>query len=480
MRGMALYIGLIFILIQLILAESMILLENRYPEKTRRWLTVLGALPVAGFLLYLIMGFSARRGRLFPDKHLQGARLRQAADRQKRKLSMNKTMPDEEQYAPKRLTRLILTNASAPLTANNQITVLTNGQNKFRVLKQELEQAVQHIHLEYYIYRNDVIGREIQDILIRKRRQGVEVRFLVDGAGSKGLPQSFYQDMEQAGIETDVFFPVRFPYLGSRLNYRNHRKIVIIDGKTAFTGGMNVGDEYVNRDRSLGLWRDTHLMIKGEAVAMLQTAFLNDWSFCTNRKVQGAQYYPQPEPVGHHLTQIIAGGPDAYWDSVKQALFKGMTGAHQRIHITTPYLIPDESMVTLLQTMALSGVEVKLLVQGIPDHRFVQLASQSYFQELLEAGVQIYTYQKGILHAKIVTVDEDIAFVGTANFDIRSFKLDLEVTAAIYNRGIVQRLEQDFTHDLHESERVKLAQFKERGLAQRMMEAHARLMAPLL
>ena len=471
---------LILFSLQLIIAESLILLENRYPEKTRQWLTVLGALPVAGFILYLLLGLQARRGRLFPHKHAQGKKLKQIAGKQKSKLQTQHVMLGENQDYQKKLTRLILTNTSSPLTINNETTVLTNGREKFRVLREELEGASHHIHAEYYIFRDDKIGREIQDLLSRKSREGVQVRLLVDGAGSKGLPAVFFKTLKEKGIEAGVFFPVRFPYLGSRLNYRNHRKIVVVDGKTGFLGGMNVGDEYLSRDPRHGFWRDTHLRIKGEAVHVLQTTFLNDWVFSTKRNVGGEEFYPAPGPSGNQLTQIIASGPDSKWYAVKQVLFAALAGATKTIHITTPYLVPDESMLTMLQTTALSGLEVKVLVQGVPDHRLVYWASRSYFQELLEAGVEIYQYQKGILHAKIATVDGSTAFVGSANFDIRSFELDLEVTAAIYDRELVNKLEKDFEQDLSESEQVKLDEFRERGLRARLLEAHARLVAPLL
>ena len=215
---------LILFSLQLIIAESLILLENRYPEKTRQWLTVLGALPVAGFILYLLLGLQARRGRLFPHKHAQGKKLKQIADKQKSKLQTQHVMLGENQDYQKKLTRLILTNASSPLTINNETTVLTNGREKFRVLREELEGASHHIHAEYYIFRDDKIGREIQDLLSRKSREGVQVRLLVDGVGSKGLPTSFLKSLKEEGIEVGVFFPIRFPYIGSRLNYRNHRK----------------------------------------------------------------------------------------------------------------------------------------------------------------------------------------------------------------------------------------------------------------
>lgn len=471
---------LILFSLQLIIAESLILLENRYPEKTRQWLTVLGALPVAGFILYLLMGLQARRGRLFPHKHAQGKKIKQIADKQKSKLQTQHVMLGENQDYQKKLTRLILANASSHLTINNETILLTNGREKFRALREELEGASHHIHAEYYIFRDDKIGREIQDLLSRKSREGVQVRLLLDGVGSKGLPTSFLKSLKEEGIEVGVFFPIRFPYIGSRVNYRNHRKIVVIDGKTGFLGGMNVGDEYLSRDPRYGFWRDTHLRIKGEAVHVLQTTFLNDWIFCTKREVGGEEYYPTPGPSGNQLTQIIASGPDSKWYAFKQVLFAALAGATKKIYITTPYLVPDESMLTMLQTAALSGLEVKVLVQGVPDHRIVYWASRSYFQELLEAGVEIYQYQKGILHAKIVTVDGFMAFVGSANFDIRSFELDLEVTAAIYDSKLVNKLEREFENDLSESEQVELDEFRERGLRTRLLEAHARLVAPLL
>lgn len=380
----------------------------------------------------------------------------------------------------KRLIRLTLQSGRAPLSQNNTIHVLTNGEEKFTALIEDLGNAQYYIHLEYYIFRADEIGTQLQNLLIHKVQTGVKVRVILDALGSYTLPASFIEKMRSAGIEVNMFFPLKFPRVLSTINYRNHRKCVVIDGRIGYLGGLNVGDEYLSRDPKLGFWRDTHLRLEGECVQTMQATFLNDWYFLTQQELADRRYYPQPQVAGNALTQILAGGPDSKQEPMKELFFTILTTAQKEILLTTPYFIPDESMLMALKSAALSGLKVKILVQGKPDHQLPYLASASYFEELLKVGVQIYRYQKGILHSKVLIIDQQMSIVGSANFDIRSFQLDFELSALIYSSEIAERLYVDFQHDLEESILLNYEEFSQRKLWQKIKEANASLLAPLL
>lgn len=462
------------------MAELVILLESRNPEKTASWLAIFAILPFLGGILYSLFGCSPRKAKLFRLKHLPDSHLSQLSNHQKEVFSSEDIFFQEKSSSSKRLARLLLQSSFAPLSRNNRITVLTNGEEKFRALFRDLELAKDHIHIEYYIFRADAIGKEMQTLLIHKSRSGVKVRMIFDGLGSRHLPKSFLQALTDAGVEIGWFFPLRFPQLIGTLNYRNHRKLVIIDGKTGYLGGINVGDEYLSRDPKFGFWRDTHLRLEGESVKTMQVTFLDDWYFITQKEISDESYYPHLEPIGETLLQVIAGGPDSKQESMKELFFTILATAQKEILLTSPYFIPDESMIMALKSAALSGLKVKVLVQGKPDHKIPYFASSSYFEDLLNAGVEIFRYQKGILHSKVLTVDEQICIVGSANFDIRSFQLDFELSALIYSSELAERLNRDFNQDLKDSIQVNREEQVNRPLGQKMKEANARLFSPLL
>ena len=254
---------------------------------------------------------------------------------------------------------------------------------------------------------------------------------------------------------------------------------MVVDGKVGFIGGMNIGDEYLSRDKELGFWRDTHLQVEGESVHLMQMAFLNDWYYITLEPITDPKYYPTVPTIGHQLTQIVASGPDSDWESIRQVFFTALATAEKKIYIETPYFVPDESIILALKTAALSGLDVRLIVQGVPEYRVTYWASRSFFDELLKAGVKIYKYRKGILHAKVMLVDDVVGVVGSANFDIRSFQLNFEISALIYNRDVVARLEEDFWCDLADSVQVIREQFEHRPLSERLKESGARLLSSL-
>lgn len=465
----------------LLIAQLVVILESRNPEKTASWLAIFAIWPFLGWILYIILGCSPLKARLFRLKHLPNSRLDLLSNRQKEEVSTeNIFFQNGSSSVSKRLVRLLLQSGFAPISRNNQITVLTNGKEKFDALLWDLESAQDHIHIEYYIFRADHIGKEIQTLLIRKSRSGVKVRMIFDGLGSRHLPKSFLRDLSDAGIEIGWFFPLHFPQLIATLNYRNHRKLVVIDGKIGYLGGINVGDEYLSRDPKYGFWRDTHLRLEGESVHTMQETFLNDWYFITQKEITEVRYYPQSQSGGETLTQVIAGGPDSKPESMKELFFTIIATAQKEILLTTPYFIPDESMIMALKSAALSGITVKVLVQGKPDHKISYLASFSYYEDLLNAGVQIYQYQKGLLHSKVLTVDEKICIVGSANFDIRSFQLDFELSAMLYSSELAMRLNQDFRRDLTDCIQIDREEHANRPVWEKIKETNARLLSPLL
>lgn len=454
-----------------------LILERRDPARTLAWLLVLIFLPIVGFVLYLSLGRQFHKRRMTKKKRALNESI----------YPLN-TLAEHPSYLPditqakERLIQLISNNADFPITLHNQVTVLTDGSGIFSAFLDAIENAQEHIHLETYILRNDNIGEKFSRILCRKASEGVEVRIIYDGLGSRGLSKGYIEKMRSSGVEIEPFFPVKLPLFHSKINYRNHRKILVIDGKIGFVGGINIGDEYLGRDPQIGYWRDTHLQLQGNSVYFLQRIFLQDWYFVTGKALEKeyCDLFPVKEPPDNKLVQITASGPDAHWEVIMQVYYYAIATAQESVHLTSPYFVPNESLLTALKTAALSGVDVKLLLPARPDHQVVFWAAMSYMEELMEAGVEIYLYKKGFIHSKVITIDGVVATIGSANMDQRSFQLNFEVNALVYDREITARLEEDFSNDLQYSEKLDPEKFKERPLNQKILESGARLLSPLL
>lgn len=465
--------------INIIWIGFVIFLENENPSRTVAWLLVLVLLPVVGFFLYVLFGRSYRKKQKAKAKLLSDSdRMAKAAEIQSSLLDYME-LPNSENPANRKLMQLLLKNAKAPFSLSNEVVVLTNGLSKFNRLFSAIREAKDHIHLEYFIIKDDTIGNELKELLIQKAAEGVRVRLVYDDVGSVALSKRYISALRNAGVETYAFFKVPLPIFTRDLNYRNHRKIAIIDGTVGFVGGLNIGDEYIGSSDKFEFWRDTHLEIKGEAVYSLQTIFLNDWNYVSKQDVQGARFYPEIDVAKTSLVQIAASGPDSEWKCILQAFYKMISNATQKIWITTPYLVPEESIMMGLKTAALSGIDVKIIIPSQPDHFFVYWASQANIQKLLEAGVKIYRYKNGFIHSKIMIVDRLAATVGTANLDIRSMEINFEVNAFLYDPDVIVRLEEDFVQDLEESVMYELETFKRRKLHCRFLEAMGRLVSPL-
>ncbi len=457
-----------------------LLQENRDPEITVAWILVIVALPILGLSIYLNFGRNFRKVKIFSRKGLTDLeRMEQISLNQIKDLS---GITDESGPIPSQklhIIKLLLNNSKALLTSNNTVEILNNGKAKFDALIEDMLQAQHHIHLEYYVYEEDEIGKKIRDILVEKARQGLEIRLIIDAIGCWGLSKSFLKTLKKAGVKVGVFMPVRFPLVANKINYRNHRKIVVIDGKKAYVGGLNIADRYIHGTDKLGIWRDTHLKITGDAVQSLQTIFITDWYFITKDYLQGSGYFPKSQVQNTLWVQITVSGPDSDWSSIMQAYFTAITTAEHYIYISTPYFMPNESILTALKTAALSGVDVKLILPSKSDITTHLYGSMSYVEELLQAGVHVYLYEKGFNHGKVMMVDGLFTTVGTANMDSRSFDKNFEVNALIYDQETVKEMEESFLEDIKDSKEVVLSEFMKRSRSTRIKESLARVLGPI-
>lgn len=468
----------IFQTLTVITISLAIFMENRNPSSTLAWILVLALLPVVGLVLYFLLGQNYFKRRKFDRKAEQDQLSYERID------NSGSMLPrDLSQFTPaqQRMLQLSQRLARTPFSMASRTRVLTNGDETFSTLLRELKQAKHHIHMEYYIYRADAIGREIQKTLIDKAREGVEVRFMYDAVGSIGLSKSFINELRAAGVKVGVFGPMRFLALSSRVNYRNHRKIVVIDGTTGFIGGLNVGDEYLSRNKNYGFWRDTHMLVKGEAVRSLQIIFLQDWHYVYGERIMDQQYLsPNLVPGCGGAIQIIPSGPDNESQTLKNLFFAMITSAKKSVWLATPYFIPDDDILSALRVAAMSGIDVRILFPARPDKWLPFLASHSYFPALLEVGVKIYEYEKGFLHSKLLIIDGEVATVGTANMDMRSFHLNFEVNALLVQSDSVAKMVKDFERDLFSTKLIEKKSFMNKKIYVRFMESAARLMSPLL
>lgn len=468
--------------ILVIVVSILIFMERRNPYKTIAWLAVLNVFPLLGFVFYLLLGQNLRKRKMARTKYINEMKqLRHTIDRQIECIKYDEDFNKKPWMPKKQLINLLLRNANAPFTRHNRAQVLSDGQKAFESMFSELEKARDHIHLEYYIIRHDNTGQKLKDILIRKAKRGVKVRVIYDAVGSWRLSPEYIKEMQEAGVEIKPFFPVALPFINNKLNYRDHRKITVIDGKVGFLGGLNVGDEYLGYHPKLGKWRDTHLRLEGTSVHFLQVIFLLDWEFVSGQALTDQTgFFPETDIKDEKLIQIAASGPDSDWEAVRQSYFALINSAQKSIKITTPYLIPDEGILLALKTAALSGIDIKIILPGIPDKKIVYWASQSYFEELIEAGIEIYLYQPGFIHAKIISVDGEVASIGSANLDMRSFQLNFEVNAMLYDKELVEKIDADFLTDLSKSIIVDLDEFARRPLISKMRHSAARLLSPIL
>lgn len=476
------------------LISMTIILENRDPSKTMTWLLIFILLPGVGLIIYAIFGRNLRKRKMLKTQKLainikeenlfeNLKEIEELVKLEKESINQNRILCDsEENYARKKVISLLLNTGMFPFTTNNKVEVYKDGNEKFDKLISDIKEAKDHIHLEYFIIKESNIGRNIRDELIKKAKEGVDVRIIYDDVGCWRcwFHRKFFNEMRDSGIKIEPFIPDKFPILGGKLNYRNHRKIAVIDGVIGYTGGINIGDEYIGKNKKFGYWRDTHIRIEGTSTHMLQMIFLIDWYYTNKEILLDKKYFPKVDYCGDSMIQVVASGPDSDWEAIHYAYFSAISQAKKNIYIETPYFIPDESILRALKSAALSGVDVRIIFPKIADHKIVNTASYSYFGDILRSGGKVYLYTKGFIHSKVVIIDDKIFSTGSANMDLRSFMLNFEINAFIYDKDVIKIVTEDFFEDIKNSEELKRDDYDGRNLAKKVRESVARLFSPIL
>jgi len=449
-----------------------VVLDNLDPVKTISWLLVLIFLPYVGLILYIFFGQRYRKKKIISKKSI-------------RKIENNPAYLYEEldpkHYPPAcvSIIAMLRKNNLHPVFSGNSLHLYTSGRELFDAMFEDIRKARKYIHLDFYIIESDKIGYELQQLLIQKAREGVEVRLIYDDIGSWKTKNSYFREMKDSGVQVYPFLKVLLPYLSPKFNYRNHRKLVVIDGEIGYTGGHNIADRYIT-GANFGSWRDSHVRIEGKGVYGLQTAFLIDWYFVSRDLLTSKFYFPDIKDKGSCLVQIATSGPDTDWENIMQALFSIVSKARNYVYLQTPYFLPNESLLTALQTAALSGVDVRLMVPERTDTPIAVKAMNSHFAEVMDAGVKVYSYRKGFLHAKTAVADDILSTVGSANLDYRSFELDFEVNAFIYDAKFAIQMKETFLKDQEDCVLINPEEWGNRPRLVRWTESVCRLFDPLM
>lgn len=452
-----------------------VLMDNKQPEKTMAWILVLCFMPIVGIIFYLFFGQNTRKEKVISERSMDLLMKR----------SMLEFAEQENLHIPRRNRPLmkLFTNQNWALPfKDNEVSIFTDGYGFVSTLLYNIGQAQDHIHLDTYIIEDDPLGNLVADALIDKARQGVEVRLLYDDVGCWRVKDRFFNRMKAAGIQVYAFMPVRFPAFTGKVNYRNHRKLCVIDGKVGFIGGMNIALRYV-KGTARQTWRDTHLCIRGGAVYAIQRAFLVDWYFVSRTLVTDRRYYPPVDKTINNncLTQIVTSSPVSPWPDIMQGYVRVLLQAHRYVYLESPYFLPTEPVLFAMRTAALSGVDVRLIVPRHGDAKLVEWASRSYLMEVIEAGVKVYLYEPGFNHSKILVSDDNLSSCGSTNIDFRSFENNFEANAFFFNEGMALRLKKVFLTDQAQSTLVDdVSYFIKRPFLQRLLESLVRLLSPLL
>ncbi len=460
-----------------------IVYQDKSSARTSAWLFTVIVVPVFGIVWYLAFGRNRRKKAIYSRKMLRDAANFSALEKKlkcRRIESLAERQPTLSRF--EQIAKMLLLDGFSPLTTHNRVDLLVNGEAKFPALMRDIEAAKHHVHIEYYIFRDDETGRALVQLLQRKAREGLKVRLIYDDLGSHWISRKRVSEMRRHGVDVQPFYAISLFDFFQRLSYRNHRKIVVIDGHIGYLGGINVGNEYDNRAQQSLYWRDTHVRLQGECVAQLQKVFFNDWNFCAEDDLAAdATYFPESRERAHgQLVQVAVSGPDSKHPTLLHAYLQAVHAARLEILITTPYFLPPKSLKRALTVAALSGVRVILLVPEKSDSRLVNTSAKSHYGEFLEAGVEIYRYRKGFIHAKTMVVDGALSIVGSANLDERSFDLNFEVNALIYARDTAKTLRQQFAADLADAQRIDPEAWKQRPFAVQLIERLARLVSPIL
>lgn len=479
------WILLTIIIVNTVIALFTVFREKRDIAATWAWLLVLVFLPVVGFIIYAFLG------RKLPDRKMDRIKtetqleLSEALEAQKKRFQRMKRPDEDTKRIYRRTIMLFQSIDNSFVTQHNHVDVFHDGHKLFKKMLEDIAEAKQSIHIEFYTIYNDEIGNQLRTLLEQKAAEGVEVRVLYDSWGSMGVKPSFYDHLRENGGQAEPFLMTRNNLFDFRLNYRDHRKIVVLDGKIGYVGGFNVGDQYLGRLPKFGPWRDTHLRIIGGGVYGLQRRFIGDWNASVSRSSEKLNHYRQYFPeiqVQHGSTalQVVSSGPESELEKIKLGYLRLINTAQDHIWIQTPYLIPDDSVLDALRVAAHSGIDVRIMIPCKPDHPFVYRATQYYAHVLANEGVTIYTYQRGFLHAKTMMIDGKMSSVGSANLDFRSFKLNFEINAFIYDSDTTDQLEQIFVNDIRNSRVVTAAVFDQQSRWLHFKQRFSRLLSPIL
>lgn len=457
------------------------LLEFRRPQRAIAWIFITFCCPPLGLVFYYCLGRDYRQNRKLNKRCTTLNREIRTHVTGKIKVVKSVLESGNPHYENNNdLLNLFSKLSEGPITGHNKSRVLSSGREAYDAMLIAMEEAQEHIHMEFYIFRDDEIGEQFQDVMIRKARQGVKVRVLCDGLGSHKLSRRFINTLKKSGVEFFFFLPPLTSLLDRRFNYRNHRKILVVDGLVGFTGGMNIGDDYMGKDPKMGYWRDTHLRLEGDSVYYIQYVFLKDWRLASGEGMSHPRFFPKHSCVEKEAVQIVGSGPDGAIDASQEMYFAALCAAKHRIWITSPYFIPDSAICRALKSAVLRGVDVKIIIPAKPDNKLVYNASLSYLENLQDAGVKFYQYTKGFMHAKIMIVDDLLATVGSANLDMRSFYSNFELTAVLLHPEAVSLLATGFEKDLGQSDYIDPLQFRKRGSIVKLGEGLCKLLSPLL
>jgi len=452
-----------------------VLLDNRQPAKTMAWILVLAFMPFVGIIFYIFFGQNTRKERHISDRSMD----------QLTKRSMLEFVEQENLHLPannKPLMNLFTNQNWAFPFKDNRVDIFTDGYEFICSLLYNIGKAQHHIHLDTYIFEDDALGYLVADALIDKAEQGVEIRVIYDDVGCWKVKDAFFERMRDTGIDVHAFMPVRFPAFTSKVNYRNHRKLCVIDGKVGFIGGMNIAKRYV-KGTGKQPWRDTHLRIQGGGVYALQRAFLIDWYFVDRTLITNRVYYP---PVDIHinnscLVQVVTSSPIAPWPDIMQGYVRILLQAQKYVYMETPYFLPTEPVLFAMRTAALAGVDIRLMIPRKADAKLVEWASRSYVMEAIEAGVKVYLYMGGFNHSKLLVSDDNLCTVGSTNIDFRSFENNFEANAFFYDEEMAQRIKAIYLKDESQSILVDdVSYFVKRPFMKRLFESIVRLLSPLL
>ena len=468
------WVFLVIYVVIVIMVMVRVLMDNRQPAKTMAWMLVLTFIPMLGIILYFFFGQTTRKER----------KIWQYSMDQLTKHSMLEFVEQKRLHLPNEYRELInlFMNQNWVLPfKNNETEIYTSGYEFFPSLLMEIGKAEHHIHLDTFIIASDPLGQIVADALIDKARQGVEVRVIYDDVGSWKTKNRFFDRMRAEGIEVYAFMPVRFPVFTSKVNYRNHRKICVIDGEVGFIGGMNIANRYVKGIKKLA-WRDTHVKITGAAVYGLQRAFLVDWFFVSRKLITDHVYYPVSKVAENDsLIQIVTSSPTSLWPEIEQGYVRVLASAKRYVYMETPYFLPTDPILFAMRTAALSGVDVRLMIPYETDTKIVELASRTYVLATVKAGVKVYLYKAGFNHSKLLVADDSMATIGSTNVDFRSFENDFEANAFFYDKKIALEVKDIFLKDQEACVSLEdVRNLTHRSFLQRLWESMVRLLSPLL